>query len=58
MLSGEGHIGDSCPHCGGELCYRKYDVSGEFYWERWQCEKCEASFIVLFKAVEWEEEDD
>jgi len=56
MLRGKGHIGTFCPHCGGELEYIKYDVSGEYYWERWQCSECEAAFIVLFKAVEWKED--
>jgi len=57
LLSGKGHIGSFCPHCGELLEFQKWDVSGDSYWEEFQCENegCKAAFVVFFKAVEWVE---
>jgi predicted RNA-binding Zn-ribbon protein involved in translation (DUF1610 family) len=56
MLRGQGHVGSFCPNCGEELEYRKCDVSGVWYWEKFQCVECSKIFVMLFKAIEWEEE--
>jgi len=54
-LFGSGHMGNRCPRCRGYLLFLRQELEGLVLREYYECENCEAQFMLLYAVRGWRE---